>query len=1025
MKTKKLLIASTMIAAAGTAAAQDYIEAQSFNDINTTDARPLNYRPTAEGGFACTNGKNLYTRALYGGNTLFRVETSDVPIFAAYHKRDNRNINFEVNGVRLDSAAMCNSLYNSGMRIYTLSDPRWGEGTVELKVLATYDHEGAVWEVKVHGFKNGAKLTGHCDPTVKVKLNRSGDIGADPYNCFAPAPGESSTTVTVDVADGEPVYMAYAERELTSDREGATKALWDAAKATRDAMAGRLVIETPDPWLNHLGGTLTTAGDGIWDGKTWQHGAVGWRMPLSGWRGAYTGDFLGWHDRARTHFDAYAKSQVTAVEPTIPHPSQDTSMCMARADKRWGTQMYSNGYICRNPERNDQMHHYDMNLCYIDELMWHLKWTGDLEYARKMWPVITAHLAWEKRNYDPDGDGLYDAYCCIWASDALYYNSGAVTHSSAYNYRANKIAAEVAELIGEDSEPYRKEAELILDAMNRTLWMKGRGVWAEHKDFMGHKRLHDHPAVWTVYHAIDSDVATPQMAYSATRYVDNYIPRIPVRSTADIGNDFYTISTTDWLPYAWSINNVAHAEVYHTALAYWLAGRNDEATHLLKSAIIDGMNLGRSPGNIGQISHYDAARGECYRDFGDPIGVMSRAVVQGLFGFTPDATARRVMVKPGFPSDWNHARIKHPDFELSFVRDGNEDRYTLEGCKVPADSITFRIATAYTTVESVDANGKAARWENTADATGRPTIDVTVPAGETVTVTVRSTGEKAENSRARALGETRDNYALVEQGNQRWWREEKALARPDTTAVLGLEMIAGRSEPIDLGKVFNASVTDIFNNKYLSPRSPYTTLQIPVQGIGEWCHPRDMAEIADSALRADGGAMIAGGPRFVSPREGKNIVYTSLFDNYPESVEIGLKGKAKGLALMIAGSTNHMQCHMENAVVTVTYSDGSTERMPLTAPLNYCPIEQDYFIDGKAFKVDTERPMRYALKSGIASRNLGDELKIEGVYGRRIDGGAAVVLCVPLDPKKKLRSMKLTTLSNDVVVGLLAATYIR
>lgn len=36
-------------------------------------------------------------------------------------------------------------------------------------------------------------------------------------------------------------------------------------------------------------------------------------------------------------------------------------------------------------------------------------------------------------------DGLYDAYCCIWASDALYYNSGAVTHSSAYNYRANKL----------------------------------------------------------------------------------------------------------------------------------------------------------------------------------------------------------------------------------------------------------------------------------------------------------------------------------------------------------------------------------------------------------------------------------------------------------------------------------------------------------------------------------------------------------------------------------------------------------
>ena len=49
-----------------------------------------------------------------------------------------------------------------------------------------------------------------------------------------------------------------------------------------------------------------------------------------------------------------------------------------------------------------------------------------------------------KLNYDPDNDGLYDAYACIWASDALYYNSGGVTHSSAYNYRANKTAAQLA-----------------------------------------------------------------------------------------------------------------------------------------------------------------------------------------------------------------------------------------------------------------------------------------------------------------------------------------------------------------------------------------------------------------------------------------------------------------------------------------------------------------------------------------------------------------------------------------------------
>ncbi|MDE6653235.1 MAG: DUF4450 domain-containing protein, partial [Muribaculaceae bacterium] len=344
---------------------------------------------------------------------------------------------------------------------------------------------------------------------------------------------------------------------------------------------------------------------------------------------------------------------------------------LARARKEWGAQMYSNGYICRNPQKNNVMHHYDMNLCYIDELLWHLQWTGDTAYARQIWPVIESSLAWEKRNFDPDDDGLYDAYCCIWASDALYYNSGAVTHSSAYNYRAHRLAAEIADIIGEDSAPYREEAEKILSAMNSTLWMDDKGTWAEFKDRMGNGTLHTHPGLWTIYHAIDGGTASAEQAYKATRYIDANIPHIKVDAEGlhdDIG--YEVVSTTDWMPYAWSINNVAFAEIYNTALAYWQAGRADEAFRLMKSAMMDGMFIGNSPGNIGQISHYDAARGECYRDFADPVGVMSRAVVEGLFGFSPELLSRRITLRPGFPSDWSHAAIEHPEFSLIFTTDG-------------------------------------------------------------------------------------------------------------------------------------------------------------------------------------------------------------------------------------------------------------------------------------------------------------------------------------------------------------------
>jgi uncharacterized protein (DUF608 family) len=135
-------------------------------------------------------------------------------------------------------------------------------------------------------------------------------------------------------------------------------------------------------------------------------------------------------------FQGYAQSQV--ITPASGPIVADTALHLTRQLEKLGTSLFSSGYISRNPGGDLRPHHYDMNLVFIDELLWHFKWTGDIEFIKEMWPVIKRHLAWEKRNFDPDNDGLYDAYASIWASDALQYSGGSVTHSSAYNYRAIK-----------------------------------------------------------------------------------------------------------------------------------------------------------------------------------------------------------------------------------------------------------------------------------------------------------------------------------------------------------------------------------------------------------------------------------------------------------------------------------------------------------------------------------------------------------------------------------------------------------
>lgn len=980
---KRLLQITLLLAASLSAAAQ------------TVRQRPTHYVPDGR-DFVCTNGSHRYTRALYGGPTVFRIETSDRPVFATYAQHgSHRNLAFRltVGGttVALDSTAFCEARYRAGRRTYLLRDPRWGHGELHLSVVADADREGGVWQWRAEGFAQPPRLEAVLAATRVQRFRRAGDLGHfDRPDAFEADPTDTSRqTVGLPLANGTPTYLGLDTTTL-STHQPLLATRYAAAERHCQVLASMVVIDTPDPWLNTIGGTLVAAADGAWDGQTWLHGAVGWRSQLPGWRGAYMGDFLGWPTRQRSHFEAYARSQVTQVPATLPH-LQDTANNLARGAYRWGTPMYSNGYICRTPGRNDQFHHYDMNLVYIDELLWHFQFDADTALMRRLWPVIERHLAWERHTWDPDGDHLYDAYCCIWASDALQYHSGAVTHSSAYNYRANRLAARIAELIGRDPTPYRAEAEAIRHAIDSCLWtgQGHQGHWAEYRDFMGRRLLHPDAALWTTYTAIDSEVGTAEQAWRATDYTDRHAPHIAFDYE---GQRFATLSTTDWAPYEWSINNVAMAEVMHAALAYYQAGRPEAATRLLRANIVDFMYAGASPANLGQLSALDRNTGEGYRDFADATGIASRAVVEGLFGITPQALDGRCVIRPGFPAAWDSAAIHTPYLDYRFERRGGRDTYT----------IRQRFAQPLKMV--VRQNLGHGRWRDIEGTT------------DSVQVIAFATEHVAEPQPAPA-------DTLPESQGTRW------------ATVPG-----SRYTVADLTARFNASVTDIFRNDYRSPRSPYTTLSLPRQGIGDWCSTQRTADIDDRALRQCGGTLTAGGVPFATPATGPNTIYASLWDNYPDSLTLPLRGRARHAYLLMAGSTNHMQYGIVNATVRIDYADGTSTTLALRNPDNWCPIEQDFDDDGLAFRLPQPRPLRLSLQTGTVSRTLAHDLRAAQATGDpkrstassdlpadkkpalAIPGGAAQLLDMPLDPRKRLRSLTLTAVANDVVVGLLGVT---
>lgn len=976
--------------------------------------RQASYYPEGN-AFVCVNGNHRYTRALYGSMAEWRVETSDCPIFATYKKNQTGNIRFRISYAGqvmwLDEVEYCKASYEAGRRDYLLKDRRWGKGELDISVLAFSDAEGAIWRFAAHGFDNRKmKVEAILSKTAVPKPARSGDIGS----FLKPGTFEAATSETAvlgTVSQSSPSSIFYfsidGDNQLSAAPNSLMQPRFDAAEQWRNLLASSVCFHTPDAYINPIGGALVMAADGAWDGKVWQHGAVGWRMPLPGWRAAYMGDFLGMPDRQRTHFDAYAKSQVTDVPVTEPH-LMDEKNNLARGTYKWGTPMYSTGYICRNPEKNNQFHHYDMNLVYIDELLWHFQFDVDTTYMRQMWPVIQRHLAWEKQAWDPDNDGLYDAYCCIWASDALQYNSGAVTHSSAYNYRSNCLAARIAEIIGENPKPYQDEADRILKAMNERLWLKDSGHWAEYQDFMGLKRVHRDAALWSIYTPIDCGVGTAEQNYSATRYVDRHTPHIPYIYK---GTEYQTLSTSDWAPYEWSINNVAMAEVMHTVLAYYQAGRVEEAYRLLKANVLDFMYLGSSPANFGQLSKLDAATGEGYRDFADVTGISSRALIQGLYGITPNALEGECIIRPGFPAAWDSASVHTPYLDYAFKRVNGKDVFDVtQNFKRPLKLV-------------IRQNLGGGKYKDTAFSTDK-VQHIEMP-------TILPKEERDMKDEKDMVGKYPLAESIAEQAVDAW-ASIKGVGNDFA------EVNPKECRKVNMDKVFNANVSDIFKNQYLSPRSPYTTLCVPTQGIGDWCSTKKTANIDDTKFRSlikDGvfWAHVDGDLSFRSPKEGKNIVYTSLWDNYPDSISIMLKGKASHAYLLMAGSTNPMQYAIENAVIRVEYADGTRNELMLTPPVNWCPIEQDFLENATAFPQPELRPYRVGLASGKVSRHLFRDLHLEvnrnmaDVPGFKkavaeVDGGAAILLDMPLDAKKKLKRLILRTLSNEVVIGLMGIT---
>ena len=89
--------------------------------------------------------------------------------------------------------------------------------------------------------------------------------------------------------------------------------------------------------------------------------------------------------------------------------------------------------------------------------------------------------------------------------------------------------------------------------------------------------------------------------------------------------------------------------------------------------------------------------------------MLSRALIEGLFGVRPDVLADELRVTPGFPADWDFARLRHPDVTVDFRRDGWKETFTIESRFTKPLALCLELA-ARGRDAAVTVDGKSAAW---------------------------------------------------------------------------------------------------------------------------------------------------------------------------------------------------------------------------------------------------------------------------------------------------------------------------
>lgn len=801
------------------------------------------------------------------------------------------------------------------------------------------------------------------------------------------------------LADGEPAAAPSAPADTFA-----------AASVRTAALAARVVVDTPDPFLNAAATAAAAAIDGVWYPPVFVHGAMMWNMRFPGWRTVYGGTAYGWHERVRAQADYYLASQETKTSKNSFAADPATLLTEAARDSRF----YGRGRLTRDQK------FYNMQSQFFEQLIHAWRWTGDPTLEARLRPALELHLEWMRECFDPDGDGTYESYINTWPTDSVWFNGGGTPDETAYAYSGHQAARDLARRAGEAAEVARHEAALarIREGFFRHLWNPTRGHPGLYREQGGHRRLHDDAWLYSIFLPIGAGLLDSEQALTALRYTEWGLQndRLPTGGRR--------VWTSNFVPGFWSVREMWPGDNHHLALAYFQAGLGDDGWDVFRGNFVHSAFNQPSPGNLG------APQGGT--DFGDCVHPFARTLIEGLIGYAPDYPNQIVRLAPQFPADWGHAQIRTPDFSLRFDR--KESVTTLRLRLSQPAPIDLLLPIRAHRVVGATVNGRRVPWQ-AAPGYGCTRLQMTLPAAEESVVEVLTAGSPPALAPAQPVfpdGSTRryqTHRTEVRVGELPQWRVTATPAESFTAGLVAhalpvAEIPAGaRWAQVDLASYRNADLRAIFRQQYLSPRPATISVRLGSDGYSPWTFPHWKSGPPEIGFESVPGLLAAGDPSLLRTPQGvpfawtdgtRNIAFTSLWDNFPHAFTVPVGRAAEAAWFLVAGSTNPMQGRIANAVLRLRYADGAEQRLELVPPFNFwnlCPVKagataagQDsrtyYTADTDAFAVPQPWPETVALGANCR----------------------AVLLSQRLRPGVTLADVTLEALSQEVVIGLLGIT---